>query len=156
MAVILGYPAGKVSKNCNRSFWELCPWYWNTIGYLTLQILIRSQSPCRISGCIEGTTKIQATYNDYSCPLIDAGGITPSFGCYLESRYIDPQGPSGKAIRGFLWHLPGSGGQLPKIEIKICLSRRSINYNDKSKYIIVLRTRIEDSGLREFVYSPHK
>ena len=34
-------------------------------------------------------------------------------------RYIGPFGRSGKAIRGFPGHLPGSGRQLPEIDSKI-------------------------------------
>ena len=34
--------------------------------------------------------KIHATDNGYSCPLIDTGGITSWFKCYLRSLYIDP------------------------------------------------------------------
>ena len=36
-----------------------------------------------------------------------------------EYRYIGPHGRSGKAIRGFLGHLTGSGRQLPEIGIVI-------------------------------------
>ena len=45
-----------------------------------MQIWIRFQPTYRISGSIEGTTliitKFIATYNHYSCPIIDTGGIT--------------------------------------------------------------------------------
>ena len=73
-----------IHKNWNRSILGVVPSiYRNTVGNLTLQKWIRYQSQYRISGCIERTnlkiTKIHPTYNDYSCPLIDTGGITPLF-----------------------------------------------------------------------------
>ena len=43
--------------------------------------------------------------------------------------HIGPQGQSGKAIRGFPGHLPGSGRQLPEIDIEIRLIRQV--YYDK-------------------------
>ena len=62
--------------------------YQNTVGNLTVQIWFRYQPPYRISGSIEGTTlkitKIHPTYNDYSCPLINTGGISPWFIGYLK------------------------------------------------------------------------
>ena len=36
----------------------------------------------------------------------------------LSDWYVIPVGRSGKAIRGFLWHLRGSGWQLPEIDIE--------------------------------------
>ena len=96
--------------------------YQNTSGNLTVQIWSRYQPSYRISGSIEGTTlkitKVYATYNDYSCPLINTGGITPLFDCHLNSQYIGPSGQSGEAIRGFPGHWPGSGRQLPKVDIE--------------------------------------
>ena len=41
------------------------------------------------------------------------------FKWYLKCQYIGPQGRSGKAIRGFPGHLPGSGRQLQEIDIEI-------------------------------------
>ena len=38
----------------------------------------------------------------------------------LSDWYVIPVGRSGKAIRGFPWHLRGSGWQLPEIGIEIC------------------------------------
>ena len=67
------------------------------------------QLPCRISGSITGTTlkitKFHATYNDYSCPLINTGGIAPWSKYNLKIWYIGPLGRSGKAIRGFSGYL---------------------------------------------------
>ena len=93
--------------------------YQNTVGNLTVQIWFRYQPPYWISGSIEETTlritiTFHATYNDYSCHLINIGGITPLFECYLNSRYIGPQGQSGNALRGLPGHLPGLGRQLPE------------------------------------------
>ena len=113
-----------IHKNRNRSILGVGPSiYSNTVGNLTLQIWFLYQQPNRISGGIEGTTfkltNIHTTYNDHSCPFIDTGGITPLFRCCLKSRYIDQQGRSGKSVRGFPGLLPGSGWQLPKMDIKI-------------------------------------
>ena len=63
--------------------------------------------------------KSHATNNNYSCPLIDTGGITPWSKCSQRNRYIGPYGRSGKAIRGFLGHITGAGRQLPEIDIEI-------------------------------------
>ena len=63
--------------------------------------------------------KIYATENGYSCPLINTGGITPGFNCYLRNRCIGPYGRSGKAIRGFPGHSTRLGRQLPEINIEI-------------------------------------
>ena len=97
--------------------------YQNTVCNLTVQIWFRYKPPYRISASIEGTTlkitKIHATYNDYSCPLIDTSEVTSWIECRLKSRYIGSQGRYGKAIRGFPGHLSGSGRQLPVINIEI-------------------------------------
>mgnify|MGYP001804211980 CR=1 FL=1 len=75
-------------------FWELCPQYLGIpVGNPTVQIWFRYQPSYWISGAIEGTTpkitKIHATYNDYSCPLMDTGGITPCF-AYQQEADISP------------------------------------------------------------------
>ena len=36
-----------------------------------------------------------------------------------KGQYIGPYDRSGKTIRCFLWHLPGSGRQLPEMDIEI-------------------------------------
>ena len=64
-------------------------------------------------------TKIHATLNRYSCLLIDTGEVTLWFNCDIKSRYICPQGWSGKVTRGFPGHLPGLGRQIPEINIEI-------------------------------------
>ena len=51
------------------------------------------------------------TNYDYSCPLIDTGGISLWLYCSVKSQYIGPQGRSGKTIRGFLGHLTDSTRQ---------------------------------------------
>ena len=80
-------------------FWELCPRYIGIpVGNFTVQIWFRYQPSYRISGSIEGTTlnirNIHGTYYDYSCPLIDTGGITPCFACQQEgdisAHMVDP------------------------------------------------------------------
>ena len=75
----------------------------------------------RISGSTEGTTlkiiKIHSISNDYSCPLIDTGGITLKFKVYLKKQYIGPKGLSSKAIRGFSGSLSDLERQLSEIEI---------------------------------------
>ena len=113
-----------IHKNWNRSILGVVPSInQNTIGNFTVQIWFWYQPVKRISGSIKGTTlkttKIHATYNDYSCLLINTDGITPWFACHFNSRYIGPLGWSGKVIRGFPEHLPGLGRQLWEIEIEI-------------------------------------
>ena len=67
---------------------------------------------------MEGTTleilTIHPTYNDYRCPLINTGGITPWFKCYTC-----PSGRSNKAIRGIPGHLASLRRQLPETAIEI-------------------------------------
>ena len=87
---------------------------------LTSTIIISYQ----IFGSIEGhlkITSIHPTYDDYSCPLIDTGGITPWYKLCLKSRYIGPLVRSGKLIKGFSRHLLGLGRQLSEIDIEIRL-----------------------------------
>ena len=64
-------------------------------------------------------TKVHATFNDYSCPLIATGGVIPCFAYQQEAvksaHLVDPVNRS----RGFPGHLPGSGRKLPKIDIEI-------------------------------------
>ena len=80
-------------------FWELCPRYIGIpVGNFTVQIWFRYQPPYQISESIQGTTlkitKIHATYNDYSCPPIDTGGITPGFAynqeANISAHLVDP------------------------------------------------------------------
>ena len=107
--------------NCNRSHPRSI--YRITVGNLTLRIWFWYQPSYRVSGSIKGTTlkvtKIHPTYNDYSCLLINTGGITPWFDCHFNSRYIGPLGWFGKAIRGFSGYLSALGRQLPEIDIQI-------------------------------------
>ena len=114
-----------IHKNWNRSILGVVPsTYRNTVGNLIVQIWFQYQPSYPIFGSIEGTTlkitKIDATYNDYSCLLINTGGIAPWFDCHFNSRYICPLGWPGKATRGFPGYLPGSGRQLPEIHIEFC------------------------------------
>ena len=71
-----------IHKNWNRSILEVVPSiYQNTVGNLSVQLWFRYQPSYWLSGSIERTTlkitQIHATYYDYSCPLINTGGITP-------------------------------------------------------------------------------
>ena len=105
-------------------FGELCPRYIGTpltfslciygfdinhhIGFLGLS-----------RGQLLKLKSTHATFNDYSCPLIDTGGITLWLYCSVKSQYIGPQGRSGRTIRGFPGHLTDSRRQLLEINIEI-------------------------------------
>ena len=56
-------------------------------------------------------------YTDHSCPLINTGGITPWFKLSQKARL----GRSGKAIKGFPGHLPGSENNYRKSTSKSVL-----------------------------------
>ena len=51
--------------------------YRNIVVNLIVQIWFRYQPSYWISRSIEETVKIQAAYNNYSCPLMSTGVITP-------------------------------------------------------------------------------
>ena len=70
--------------------------------------------------------KNHATYNGYSCPLIDAGGITPWFKWYLRKPIYWPTGWNGEAVRGFQAICPVWEDNYWKSTSKSVLSSRTI------------------------------
>ena len=107
-------------------FWELCPRYiWILVEISLCRYGFDINHHIGFLGVSRGQLlKLQsthATYNDYSCPLINTGEITLWLYCSVKSQYIGPQGRSGRTIRGFLGHLTDSRRQLPEIDIEIRL-----------------------------------
>ena len=100
--------------------------YQNTVGNLNVQICLRCQPSHQISRTIEGATlKITQIFFHYIMVI----AVVPSsklvaqligLNVLSKGRYIGQQGQSGKAIIGIPGYLPGSGRQLPEIDIKIC------------------------------------
>ena len=70
---MLGRVLLAIHKNCNRSILGVVPSiYRNTVGNLTV---LRWFDINHHIGCLGVSRGIHATYNHYSCPLIDTGGV---------------------------------------------------------------------------------
>ena len=68
-------------------------WIMSTLGVVHFILLeCHRQTHCAdmvlIAIITSNFREFHATYNDYSCPLNDAGGISPWFKCYLKKADI--------------------------------------------------------------------